>query len=49
MEIFVERFQKERYEKWLAGEDIGPDPKDSNLVCAAPSPFIEPFVPNNKP
>lgn len=39
MDVFVKRFQPERYENWLAGTDVGPDPKNPRNVCAAPSPY----------
>lgn len=39
MDIFVKVFQAERYQKWLEGKDIGPDPKDPTNICAAPSPY----------
>jgi len=32
MEYFVKRFQPDRYEKWVKGEDIGPHPSDSTPV-----------------
>lgn len=38
MDVFVKVFQPERYQNWLDGKDIGPDPKDPNIICAAPSP-----------
>lgn len=34
----MKKFQPERYELWLAGKDVGPDPKDPKMVCAAPAP-----------
>ena len=40
MDVFVHRFQPERYENWLEGKDVGPDPKDPNIICAAPSPYV---------
>lgn len=39
MDVFVKLFQPDRYQLWLDGKDIGPDPKDPSNVCAAPSPF----------
>lgn len=39
MDIFVKVFQSERYDNWLEGKDIGPDPKDPTNICAAPSPY----------
>ncbi|CAG2167486.1 unnamed protein product, partial [Oppiella nova] len=38
MEAFVRKFQPDRYDMWLHGKDIGPDPKDPSHVCAAPAP-----------
>lgn len=38
MQTFVKRYQAERYEKWLQGKDIGPDPRDPKHVAAAPKP-----------
>ena len=38
MEAFVKKFQPDRYDLWLEGKDIGPDPKDPSHVCAAPAP-----------
>ncbi|XP_078041804.1 lysine-specific demethylase 4C [Augochlora pura] len=37
MDTFVKRFQPERYELWLRGEDIGPHPEDPRQT-AAPLP-----------
>ncbi|KAG7202354.1 hypothetical protein KM043_018681 [Ampulex compressa] len=37
MDTFVKRFQPERYELWLRGEDIGPHPEDPRQT-AAPMP-----------
>ncbi|XP_012165307.3 lysine-specific demethylase 4C [Bombus terrestris] len=37
MDTFVRRFQPERYELWLRGEDIGPHPEDPKQT-AAPMP-----------
>uniref|UniRef100_V9IGW2 [histone H3]-trimethyl-L-lysine(9) demethylase n=1 Tax=Apis cerana TaxID=7461 RepID=V9IGW2_APICE len=37
MDTFVKRFQPERYELWLRGEDIGPHPEDPKQT-AAPMP-----------
>ena len=39
MDAFVKRFQPERYDDWIEGRDIGPDPKDPSNICAAPSPY----------
>ncbi|XP_054162658.1 lysine-specific demethylase 4C-like [Oppia nitens] len=38
MEAFVKKYQPDRYELWLQGKDIGPDPKDLTHICAAPAP-----------
>ncbi|KAK0167640.1 hypothetical protein PV327_005011 [Microctonus hyperodae] len=37
METFVRRFQPERYDLWLRGEDVGPHPEDPRQT-AAPMP-----------
>ncbi|XP_076674562.1 lysine-specific demethylase 4B isoform X2 [Andrena cerasifolii] len=37
MDTFVKRFQPQRYELWLRGEDIGPHPEDPRQT-AAPMP-----------
>ncbi|XP_015592194.1 lysine-specific demethylase 4A isoform X2 [Cephus cinctus] len=37
MDTFVKRFQPDRYELWLRGEDIGPHPEDPRQT-AAPMP-----------
>ncbi|XP_011269922.2 uncharacterized protein LOC105259589 isoform X2 [Camponotus floridanus] len=37
MDTFVKRFQPERYDLWLRGEDIGPHPEDPRQT-AAPMP-----------
>lgn len=46
MDTFVKRFQPERYEKWLAGEDIGPHPEEPNKQCAAPMPLPQDILCN---
>lgn len=38
MQVFVKRYQAERYDKWIQGKDVGPDPRDSKHVAAAPKP-----------
>ncbi|KAJ8682084.1 hypothetical protein QAD02_017876 [Eretmocerus hayati] len=40
MKTFVKRFQPDRYEMWLRGEDVGPHPEDPKRVSAAPPPSI---------
>lgn len=40
METFVRRFQPERYEAWLQGEDYGCHPEEPNKMCAAPKPLF---------
>ncbi|XP_055531685.1 probable lysine-specific demethylase 4A [Wyeomyia smithii] len=48
METFVRRFQPERYERWLRGEDYGYHPEDPNNYCAAPKPRSLPKSVRNK-
>uniref|UniRef100_A0A3B0RF76 [histone H3]-trimethyl-L-lysine(9) demethylase n=1 Tax=Psoroptes ovis TaxID=83912 RepID=A0A3B0RF76_PSOOV len=48
MDVFVQLFQPERYDNWLKGIDIGPDPKDPTNICAAPSPYYQEIEPTNK-
>ncbi|XP_015912038.1 lysine-specific demethylase 4A [Parasteatoda tepidariorum] len=38
MDIFVRKFQPERYELWKAGKDIGSHPEDPARQYAAPAP-----------
>ncbi|XP_064477550.1 lysine-specific demethylase 4C-like isoform X2 [Ornithodoros turicata] len=38
MDVFVKKFQPERYELWLAGKDIGFHPEDPSKATAAPPP-----------
>uniref|UniRef100_A0A182JI09 [histone H3]-trimethyl-L-lysine(9) demethylase n=1 Tax=Anopheles atroparvus TaxID=41427 RepID=A0A182JI09_ANOAO len=40
METFVRRFQPERYEHWLRGEDYGYHPEDPTNFYAAPKPML---------
>ncbi|ETN59259.1 JmjC domain-containing histone demethylation protein 3C [Anopheles darlingi] len=40
METFVRRFQPERYERWLRGEDFGYHPEDPTNYYAAPKPML---------
>merc|ERR1719282_2267545 len=49
MDCFVKRFQPERYESWLAGEDLGHHPTDEQKTSAmtiAPAPSAEEFLIN---
>lgn len=39
MDVFVQHYQPDKYEKWLEGADVGPDPKDPRVVGPAPSPY----------
>lgn len=48
MDTFVKRFQPERYEKWLAGQDIGPHPEEPNRNTAAPTPTENDILCNKK-
>ncbi|XP_077557645.1 lysine-specific demethylase 4B-like isoform X3 [Haemaphysalis longicornis] len=42
MDVFVKRFQPERYELWLAGQDVGCHPEDpTSRVAARPPTHIE--------
>ncbi|XP_011498007.1 PREDICTED: lysine-specific demethylase 4C-like isoform X2 [Ceratosolen solmsi marchali] len=36
MKTFVQRFQPERYDLWLRGEDVGPHPEDPRQTAAPP-------------
>jgi jumonji domain-containing protein 2 len=38
MEAFVRRFQPERYDNWLRGEDYGCHPEEPHKICPAPKP-----------
>lgn len=40
METFVKRFQPDRYEKWLIGEDFGCHPEEPGKIYAAPKPIL---------
>jgi [histone H3]-trimethyl-L-lysine9/36 demethylase len=40
METFVRRFQPEKYEKWLIGEDYGCHPEEPNRIYPAPKPTV---------
>ena len=39
MDLFVKRFQPERYEMWIEGKDIGCHPEEQGKVSLAPSPY----------
>ncbi|KAM8713023.1 hypothetical protein ACLKA7_013353 [Drosophila subpalustris] len=43
METFVRRFQPERYENWLRGEDFGCHPEEPGKICAAAPPTINEY------
>ncbi|KAH8367154.1 hypothetical protein KR084_005008 [Drosophila pseudotakahashii] len=43
METFVRRFQPERYENWLRGQDIGCHPEEPGKVCAAAPPTLNEY------
>lgn len=49
MEGFIKRYQPERYESWLKGEDLGRHPEDpiSTKPTAAPPPSLDEFIANN--
>ncbi|EDW74538.2 uncharacterized protein Dwil_GK21350 [Drosophila willistoni] len=40
MATFVRRFQPERYENWLRGEDYGCHPEEPGKICAAMPPTL---------
>ncbi|KAL6430137.1 hypothetical protein ACFW04_007721 [Cataglyphis niger] len=46
MDTFVKRFQPERYDLWLRGEDVGPHPEDPRQT-AAPMPSQMDLLCNN--
>ncbi|CAG9861596.1 unnamed protein product [Phyllotreta striolata] len=46
MDTFVKRFQPDRYEMWLKGEDIGPHPEEPNRNVAAPIPMPQDILCN---
>ncbi|XP_018336496.1 uncharacterized protein LOC108744991 [Agrilus planipennis] len=46
MDTFVKRFQPERYDKWLQGQDIGPHPEEPNKQVAAPHPLPQDILCN---
>lgn len=48
MDTFVKRFQSEKYELWLQGNDIGPHPEDPTRVLAAPVPSERDILCNKK-
>lgn len=43
METFVRRFQPERYDNWLKGEDYGCHPEEPGKICAAAPPTINEY------
>ncbi|KAG5876139.1 hypothetical protein JTB14_029704 [Gonioctena quinquepunctata] len=46
MDTFVKRFQPDRYEMWLKGEDIGPHPEEPDKKVAAPLPMPQDILCN---
>lgn len=46
MDTFVKRFQPDRYEMWLKGEDVGPHPEEPNRQVAAPLPLPQDILCN---
>lgn len=38
MQTFVKRYQADRYENWLRGKDVCPDPRDPKHIAPAPKP-----------
>ncbi|KAH8290239.1 hypothetical protein KR054_001237 [Drosophila jambulina] len=43
METFVRRFQPERYENWLKGQDFGCHPEEPGKVCASAPPTLNDY------
>ena len=37
----MRRFQPEKYENWLKGEDIGCHPEEPNKLYPAPAPILD--------
>ncbi|VEN47665.1 unnamed protein product [Callosobruchus maculatus] len=46
MDTFVKRFQPDRYENWLKGEDVGPHPEEPDRKVAAPLPLPQDILCN---
>ncbi|CAG9770063.1 unnamed protein product [Ceutorhynchus assimilis] len=46
MDTFVKRFQPEKYDKWLKGEDVGPHPEEPDRKVAAPLPLPQDILCN---
>ncbi|XP_048518918.1 uncharacterized protein LOC109537663 [Dendroctonus ponderosae] len=46
MDTFVKRFQPDRYDKWLKGEDVGPHPEEPDRKVAAPLPLPQDILCN---
>ncbi|XP_023017300.2 uncharacterized protein isoform X2 [Leptinotarsa decemlineata] len=46
MDTFVKRFQPDRYDMWLRGEDIGPHPEEPDKKVAAPLPMPQDILCN---
>ena len=49
MDCFVKRFQPDRYEAWLAGDDLGHHPEDDPRLVApsiAPPPTAQEYMEN---
>lgn len=46
MDTFIKRFQPDRYEMWLKGEDVGPHPEEPNRQVAAPLPLPQDILCN---
>jgi len=44
MDTFVKRFQPEKYNNWLKGQDIGCHPEEPNKLYAAPLPSFNKYV-----
>lgn len=38
MDAFIRKYQPDKYEDWLNGQDVGPHPEKPHHVSAAPLP-----------
>jgi jumonji domain-containing protein 2 len=48
MDTFVKRFQTDKYELWVNGQDFGPHPEDPQRVTLAPPPTSKDILCNKK-
>lgn len=44
MQIFVQRFQPDKYEAWLSGKDYGSHPEEPDVICPANKATINIYV-----